>query len=285
MPRFQEALEIEPTSDAAYLGLANAYEKMSRFEDAEKTCLQAIGLRPNYWAGYNWLGAFYIGRERHAEAEKQFAQVVALSPVNARGYNNLGAALYFQGKVKEAIAAYEKSLAIRPNASALSNLGTLYFFEEGDYARAAKTFEQAVQMGPDDYRLWGNLGDARKWSGDPEGMRTAYQKALALAEAARQLDPRNAQVLADLAAYHASLGDTARAGPLMQRALKAAPKNASVLFQAAVLNELYLKQRDEALRLLERALREGAPRKEIERSPGLAELRADPRYRKLLPLK
>jgi serine/threonine-protein kinase len=283
--RFQRALEIEPTNDEAYRGLADAYDRLNRPDDAEKTYRRAIELRPNYWAGYNWLGAFYFNRGRYADAAKMFTRVVELAPENARGHNNLGGAMLALGRQKEAIVAFEKSLSIRPNANAASNLGTLYFFFQDDYARAAKAFEQALTFNSDDYTLWGNLGAARKWAGDAAGAHEAYQKAAALAEAARKLNPRDAKVLADLAEYYASLDDPARAKPLIERALNLAPDNHQVLFQAAVLNELYFQQRDAALRLLSRAVKQNHPWDEIERSPALRHLRDDPRFAELRPKK
>ena len=55
---FQHAAKLEPTSDEAYLGLGKAYEELGRFDLAETTYKQAIGLRPAIWGGYHWLGAF-----------------------------------------------------------------------------------------------------------------------------------------------------------------------------------------------------------------------------------
>jgi serine/threonine-protein kinase len=283
--RFQRALEIEPTNDEAYRSLAETYDKLLRPDDAEKTYKRAIELRPNYWASYNWLGAFYYGKGRFADAAEMFKRVVALAPESARGYNNLGAAFLSLGREKEAIPAFEKSLSIRPNASAASNLGTLYFFSMSDYPRAARAFEQALTFNQDDYGLWGNLGAARRWAGNSDGAREAYQKAATLAEAARKLNPRDARVHADLAEYYASLGEPARARPLMEQALKLDPKNHQILFQAAVLHEVYLKQRDAALQFLAEAVRQNHPWPEIERAPGLKDLRTDPRFAPLRPAK
>ena len=50
---FGVALDIEPTNDLSYLGLATAYEKLGRSEDAERTYRRAIELRPHYWGAYN----------------------------------------------------------------------------------------------------------------------------------------------------------------------------------------------------------------------------------------
>ncbi|MBI4466450.1 MAG: tetratricopeptide repeat protein [Acidobacteria bacterium] len=277
---FRRGLEIEPTSDEAYRGLGRAYEHLNQWAEAERTYKKAIEVRPHYWVGYNWLGALYFRQARYAEAARMFEQVVALAPDNHRGYYLLGAMYYFLEKPQEAIAAYERSLALRPSYQAASNLGTLYFYDLGDYARAAKAFEQAVALNNSAYKVWGNLGAARVWLGDAAGARAAFTRAVELAEAERTLNPRAAEVLGDLADYYASLGQKEKALPLLQQALKLAPDDAVMMFKAASVYE-GLGQRDKALAWLERAIRKGYSRKEIERAPGLKQLRADARYQRL----
>ena len=122
---FQHALEREPDSDDALLGLAFAYQRLGRQVDAEQTFKRAIALRPRYWAGYSRLGEFYHRVSRFADAEQMFRQVIAILPDSWRGYSNLGAELYVQGKSDAAIAAFEKSWSLRPNYQSASNLGTL----------------------------------------------------------------------------------------------------------------------------------------------------------------
>ncbi len=277
---FQRALESQPTSDDAYRGLAAAYESLGRLAEAERTYQRAIQVRPNYWAGYSWLGSFYYKQGRYAEAAEVFQQVVTLAPDNARGYSNLGAMYYLQGKTDEAIAAYEKSLAIRPNFRAASNLGTFYFYHRQDYARAAKAYEQALELNDSQYELWGFLGGARQRLGDREGARQAYAKAMKLAEAERALNPHDPQVLLDLAHYNLSLGQPEKAGRLLEQAASRAPEDAGFFFQTAVVYER-LGQRAQALAWLEKAIEKGYPWEEVERTPGLRELRSDPRFEKL----
>jgi tetratricopeptide (TPR) repeat protein len=209
-----------------------------------------------------------------------FAQVVALAPDNVRGYSNLGAMSWLQGKVPEAIAAFEKSLALRPNYRAASNLGTLYFYEQGDYARAAKAFEQALALNDSDYKVWGNLGGARQWAGDEAGAQEAFTRAVELAEAKHQVNPHDAVVLADLADYYASLDQEEKVLPLLEGALALAPDDAGLMYQAALIYE-HLGRRTEALTWLARAVGNGHSWQEIERAPALRGLRADLRFKQL----
>ncbi len=279
---FQHALTRQPDDESAYLGLAAAYRGLGQNDRAEETFRRAIALRPAYWAGYSRLGAFYYSLVRYAEAEQMFKQVVALSPDSWRGYSNLGALYYVQGRAVEAIASFERSLAIRPNYQAASNLGTLYFFEQRDYKKAADAFQRAIAISGDEYVLWGNYAAALEWSGQKEPARGAYLRAVELAEARRRVNAREASVQMSLSEYYAALGDASRAAEMMRDALALEPNNPRLLYQAAVVEEYRLSNRDESLKLLRSALDRGYSRPEIERAPALAALRNDPRFRTLL---
>jgi tetratricopeptide (TPR) repeat protein len=278
---FQHALDREPESDDALLGLAQANQRLGRQADAERTYKQAIALRPRYWSGYSRLGAFYHGIGQYADAEQMFRQVIAILPDSWRGYSNLGGELYVQGKSDQAIAAFEKSWSLRPNYQAASNLGTLYYFQKGDFQRAAAAYKRALSQDDREFVVWGNYASALHWSGDEAGAKAGYTRAIALAEEARKTNPRNARTLMSLAGYYGSLHETDRARDLMEQALALDSENSAVLYQAGELCESELHDRDRAFALLEKALSRGYQWNELERSPSLAALRRDPRFAEL----
>jgi tetratricopeptide (TPR) repeat protein/TolB-like protein len=285
LEEFQHALEREPDSDYALLGLATAFERLGRAKEAEDTYQRAIAARPRYWAGYTRLGSFYHNSGRDADAERMFRQVIAILPDSWRGYSNLGAVLYVEGKSDDAIAAFEKSWSLRPNYQAASNLGTLYYFQKGDFQRAAAAFKRALSQDDRQFVVWGNYGSALHWSGDEAGAKAAFSRAITLAEEARKTNPRNARTLMSLAGYYGSLHEIDRARDLMEQALSLDSENAAVLYQAGDLCESELHDRDRAFTLLEKALSRGYQWNELERSPSLAALRRDPRFAELRSLR
>jgi len=278
---FQHALAREPDSELARIGLATAYDKLGLATRTEETYLDAIRVRPRYWNGYSRLGAFYYTQRRYTDAERMFRQVVALNPDSWRGYANLGALLYVQGRSEDAIAAYERSLEIRPNYQAASNLGTLYYYDRGDFVRASEAFRQAVKLDEDEYVVWGNLGSSLYWAGQGADARVAYTRAAELAEQELAVNPRDAGVTMSLADYSAELGHLDRARILLERALSLAPGDSLLMVQAAVIYEHHLHERTKAFEWLGRALDTGYQWKDVERSPALASLRQDPRLEKL----
>ena len=279
--QYRRTLELEPTSDDAYGGLASAYERLNRVAEAEASFKQAIALRPGYWATYNWLGLFYMRHARYPQAAEMFSQVVTLAPDSFTGYSNLGGVRILQGKYAEAIPLLEKSLSIRPTGDASSNLAVAYF-QMRRYADSAVQFEKAVALDPSNYILWGNLGDAYYWS---EGQRTkaadAYARAIALGEEKLLLNPHDAQLLSSLAMYHAMRGERKAAMDSLDASLRLQPKAPDLLLNAGIAYQ-QLGETERALSSLERAVSLGISPELIRDTPNFDALRDNPRYISLI---
>ncbi|MBP1598064.1 MAG: serine/threonine protein kinase with repeat [Acidobacteria bacterium] len=277
---YLHALEIDPLSYEALQGLAGTYERLNKPDLAEETFKKAIQLRPDLWTCYNLLGAFYVRHGRYQDAAAQYQTVVEMAPESIWGYNNLGAANLYLGRRSEAAALFEKADSIRPDYSARSNLGRLYF-DEGRFAEAAQMFARALEINPRSRALMGNLASAYYWSGQREKAREAYRSAVEMTQAELRVNPNEAHNLSQLAIYHAMLGERSLALSELAKAVKLAPAETNVLYNAAQTYE-DLGERDKALDWLGKALRAGYSKELVERSPGMKELRGDPRYARLI---
>jgi serine/threonine protein kinase/tetratricopeptide (TPR) repeat protein len=273
----RQAIQIDPYNDRGYSELARALQATNQPKAAEATMKKAIELRPNYWSNYVRLGIFYGQHTRYQEAEMQFERVIELVPDNPLGYTNLASVYHLEGRDSDAEKMLKKSIQARPTPRAYSNLATVYFFERR-YADAVPIMEKLVADGTKDYLLWGNLGDAYRWTpGNTEKATRAYQQAIALALEAIEVNSRDAMVLSMLALYRAKLGQTTPALQSLEKALAAAPDDKTVLFNAAMVCEL-AGERARALKLIERAVIGGYSPNEIATEPELEKLRQDPKY-------
>ena len=278
---FQRALELDPVNVEAYLKMARSYEKLGKLKQAEMTYRKAIRSRPKYWVTHNNLGVFYYRQGSFEDAAKQFRKVVALTPSNFRGYNNLGG-LYFElGRLEEARQMFERSLAIESNYRAYSNLGTLYFYESR-YADAAQMYEKALQLSDVDYRVWGYLAASYYWISDKrDTARVIYKRAAHLAKQGLKVNPRDPEVLSDLADYFGMMGNRSKALSLLKQVLALKPSALGVMFR---IGEIYeqLGKRDLAIKWIGLALEKGYSLAEIKSNPFLRDLRADERFQQLL---
>jgi serine/threonine-protein kinase len=214
------------------------------------------------------------------EAIPQFEKVVALTPDNSKGYNNLGAVYLQMEQWGEAKKMFEHSLQCEGNYSAAANLGSIQLFE-GKWAMAAAQYEAALKLNDGNYAVWGNLGSAYHWAGNEPQAREVYQKAIQKGVSRLKVNPSDADVLADLAVYHAMLGDRAQALSLMEKARIANPKDASIMYRAG-LNYEHWGERDLALQWVGKALKNGYSMSTVKRSPELKKLREDPRFPQLV---
>lgn len=264
-----------------HFALGDVYTQQGRLAEAEATFRRVIEMQPGYWRGYLRLGNFYFKSNRIAESVGMFARAVSLAPDVATGYLNLGTAYYLLGDFEDAASAWTRSLELEPTRTAYMNVGSSYFFL-GRFDDAVRMYLKASELAPDDFEVWGSLGDAYRFAaGGEEQSRSAYRKAIELGERLLEINPRDENVAAPLAQYYANTGDAGRARELMTLAEAAGPDNLYVHYFAAV-TRVSLGEPELALASIERAVELGYPSELLALDAGLGELRNAAELRTLL---
>jgi serine/threonine protein kinase/tetratricopeptide (TPR) repeat protein len=281
----EAALKLDPRDPAAYRELAAAYRAEQRFGEAEQVYQKGIAARPGDWLSYSNLATFYHSRQRYADAADMFRKAIELTPDNDIAYRNLGVELIVLGRHREAEQMLKKALSLRQATLTYSNLGALYMLQ-GRYREAVPVMEQAVQLAaqerPNEYRIWGNLGDAYRYSHAPgDKSAAAYRHAIELAEAQLRNSASDASHLSLLANYHAKLGEKSMAEERIETAIRYSPTDGPVRFRASIVYTL-LGAIDRALDELAAAISFGYSVEEIRLAPELAVLKSHPRYNSLI---
>jgi len=281
LAHLEAALRADPRDAAAYRELASVYRGQKRFEEAVAVYERAIRARPNDWMTHADFARFLYGQQRLSEAAAEYRKVIDLSPDNHLGYRNLGGVLHDMGDDAQAEQMLLKAQALHATARGLSNLGTVYM-TQGRYREAVQALagasELAATEAPNDYLIWGNLGDAR-WlaAGRLEDGRPAWRHAAEVAEGRLARRPDDADLLAVLAEYYAKLGERVLARERVGSALEHAPDSAFIHYQAGVVHAL-LDEPGEAIAELQVALRHGDVATQIQQAPELRGLRASPGF-------
>jgi tetratricopeptide (TPR) repeat protein len=277
---FQKALQLEPASDRASMGLAKAYEKLNQPDKAEAVYQQGVALHPNNPRAYDGLGAFYFRTGDYAKAELMFRTATEKDPQSFRSYSNLAAALMSQEKDAEAVVVLKKSIALRPTADGYSNLG-IALFRVRQFDDAANEFRRSLQIAPDAYDSWSYLGDAEYYGGHRDQAMKDYIKALELARAQLRASPNDSSILGDLAGMYSMLNNGPQAVDFMNRALAINHSDNGLMFNAALLyNQLH--QTGPALEWLGKALQAGYSPSVVAKAPALDNLHSNPRYQQLM---
>jgi serine/threonine protein kinase/tetratricopeptide (TPR) repeat protein len=280
--QYQRSLDLDRNSDETLRLLAEAYQKQGKASAAEEAYRKAVSLRPNYWDVYNAFGSFYYNQARYADAEAMFQKAIKLAPLNFRGYSNLGAIYLLLGRYEEAVNALQQSSALRPTFEAYGNLGAAYFYMRR-YQESAENLQRALTIDDKDWLNWGNLGDTLyQIPSRRQDALGAYRKAIELAQARLEVNPKDSFILAFTADYYAMLDQEQKAREQLTRALEIAPKDAEVLFRAAILQN-HFGQADKTIDLLNKSVAAGYSKTVIRDTPDFDHLKNDPRFRALLP--
>jgi serine/threonine protein kinase/tetratricopeptide (TPR) repeat protein len=229
---FQLALGLEATNEEAAIGLATAYEHEGKITEAEKAYQQAIQAHPNSRRSYNEFGAFYRRRNDYDKALQMYAKVTQIAPDWYGTYVNIGAIYVETGQYEKAIDPLKKSITIRPSYAGYVNLGASYFGLQR-FDEAAAAYEEAAKLDPQQYVIWGNLGDALYRSGKKDQSAAPLHKAIDLAEADLKVNPRDPDALSSTAGYYAELGDHQHTVTYLAQALQFGHNDKDVLLEAA----------------------------------------------------
>jgi serine/threonine protein kinase/tetratricopeptide (TPR) repeat protein len=268
-----------PHSDMAHRELGRMHRAAKHPAQAEASYRTAIDLNPNSWANYNAYGAFLVAHDRLDDAESAFRAAINRAPGNARAWSNLGAVQSARGRYADAERSLEKAVSLYEHGPSLSNLATLRYRVNRQYAEAARLFERAVAVAPRDYRIWRNLSSAYYCApGDRERAATPLETTAALLDEVLALEPRNAEAVSMLASVRAMQGQRDAAARLVARAAALQPADPQVVpsLTAGVME--LIGDRDAALRHVGDAFAAGVDAFEFESDPCLTQLIADPRY-------
>ncbi len=207
-------------------------------------------------------------------------RVIELTPDNATAYSNLGAVYMDVGDAKSneaAEAAFKKSLQLAPKYEAYSNLGYLYFLQKR-YGDAVQAFRQALTLNDKDWRVWANLLISYQWLKDDTNIGPARDKARAAIEQELTVTPQNAQAHALLSTYYAQENLREKALSQVHTALALEPKDGNVLANVAETYET-LGDRKRAIEYARDSVANGYDLGGLETQPALQPVLADPNFR------
>ena len=273
---FQKAIDRNPASDEAVLGLARAQERQGDAAAAERTYLRAVQLRPQYWATHTWLGTFYRDRARYPEAAAQYEQAVSLTPDNPAAYFILGSLNVYLGRYENAIASFKRSIDLGPTAAAYSNWGMTYY-RMRRFNEAVGRLESARAIAPNNFRVLGNLARAQYWQGDKAKATGTCDKVIALAGDELGVNAKNVDAHLLVAECYARRGDRTHVVEHISAATAAADTDPHAGFFVAMLfNELG--DRAQAFEWLRRSAGLGLPRAELDSWIDIDNLRQDPAF-------
>ncbi|NNK31633.1 MAG: tetratricopeptide repeat protein, partial [Xanthomonadales bacterium] len=233
----ERAFEIDSLSLLALIERGLVRAAQGRLDEAQTDLRRAAEADPAYWPAQTSLFNFYYGDsnapDRYEQALRAAVQAAAIRPDLAASWNNVGSAHYMLGDYRQAADAWKKSLEIEPTRTGFTNTGLALAYD-GQFAEAAAMQEKAAELAPQDYRVWGRLGEALNHLPGAEARAAeAFRRAVPLARDRLEINPEDWRTRAYLATYLAWLGELEEAAELSGNALSASERHPEALLCAA----------------------------------------------------
>ncbi|MBV9678063.1 MAG: winged helix-turn-helix domain-containing protein [Acidobacteriaceae bacterium] len=281
---FEEAIRKDPTFAPAYLGVAKAYQNLSRIlvgappgEMRPRSMLaarKALELDPELAEAHAILAAGYQRLYQWSEAEAEYRQALQLGPNDAAAHIGFANWLLCQGRLEEALAWARRARELDPLGTTGINIGWILFHARR-YDEAIRELRSVLAVHPDSAFAHWYLGFALIAKGQPE-------EALPELERTASLMHRSPGSLELLATAEAHAGRRTEALRLINE-LKQNRQKGYIPAGALINPYLALHDYNEAFSWFERAYAEQSGILQfLKVHPFFDPLRGDPRFEDLV---
>jgi adenylate cyclase len=297
LPQEKQAIERRGTASAEahdlYLMARQIYVTNQEFDERSaqaivRMCTRATEIDPRYaqaWAmtamGYRSLRALGVETDEDMVATER---ALALDPDLVEAHAVKAYILLLNDDTDAAAAETAIALQLDAESYEANRSAARLNYQLHRYEDAIRLFERAMSLMETDVNSAAMSMSCYAALGDAAGIRRSAEQALKRAEAILGRDPNNSGVLGYSAVALAALGDGERAKPRMNRALLMDPDNFSMLYNFACALSVYLKDKDAALEMLDRAFKKisEAFLPYAKGDPDFGFLREDPRYQAMV---
>jgi tetratricopeptide (TPR) repeat protein len=180
---YKKAIELDATSMAAYVSLAELYRATGKLDQAIKEYEGVIAKNPKWVPGYLLLGMIHESQKDYVKAQASYEAALKVEPKFAPAANNLAYILSEQGgDLDQALAYAETAHELAPNdPSVADTLGWIYYKKQ-IYLKAVDFLKDAAAKLPDNPVVQYHFGMAQFKKGDTIGAKKNLQAALKLSD-------------------------------------------------------------------------------------------------------
>jgi TolB-like protein/Tfp pilus assembly protein PilF len=286
---FERAIEKDPKYALAYSGLADCHVLLPVYPElgtyprdempkALAAAQKAVELDDTLAEAHTSLGRALASDLQLSAAISEFKRAIELNPSYATARQWFGECLQSQGHVKDALAELKRAQEVDPLSLVNNALVGFALDTIGQSDEAIAQLRRTIEMDPSFANSHAMLGNVLEHKGQLEEASVEYEKANSL-----NADPIN---LAQLARAYFLVGRKAEAQQLWDK-LKSLSQQQYVPAYSMALVQLAFRDKDEAIRLLEKSFEDHAPFDSSDLGWILIDhrldpLRNDPRFKKLV---
>jgi tetratricopeptide (TPR) repeat protein len=271
---FEQALAKDPNYAKAHAGIADCWSFLAddwvvpdeAYPKAKAAAMRALDLDPSLAEAFTAMGRVLSWYEwDFPGAERELAKAVKLNPNSAEAHFVYGSTLPCVGKLDEAIEEMRQALILDPLSPLYCRwIGRFQLFA-GNYDATIEQAKKTLEMVPDYYQAFLDLGAAHLGKGNPEKGLEWYQRAQSLGSSVRSYDAHLVRALA-------ALGQEEEAAAILER-LEQEGKEHYLRAEIVAMGYTAVGDLDRAFACLDEALQ--------ARSAGLIYVHVDPSYEPL----
>lgn len=248
---YQAAVDANPEYSAAVDSLARVYADLDKGAESVALYRGQVELKPDDLDARNSLLDALTAAGMYDEAEAEAKEILLRDPKNVGAYRNLSRLYFAQGKNAMSKLCSEKAKTLAEGDSGIYNNLGVTFLVMGDEPAAITEFKMARKLNPNDVEANLNLGWVALNSGD-------YLLARECFDAATSAQPGNVDAKLGLAIALRGAKEYDRAAEIYDQILTADPENSTAYFNAATLQEKYIKDYKKALKYLDEYIKVNA---------------------------
>ncbi len=254
---FSHAIDLDPDYALAYAGLADCFSFIYMYADS------AVSIR--------------------LQAETNSRLAMQLAPNLALVHASRGLALSYSTRQNEAEQAFDRAVELDPKLFDAYYFHGRYAFTKGKLKKAARLFEKATEVRPDDYQALALLAQVYRALGLEKQRNEARSRTLDVIEKRLQTSPNDARALCFGSVNLIESGQTEKGMEWLERAKTSQSNDALNLYNVACVYST-IGEVEDALDCLEKSVRKGMA--EIDwmmNDSDLDNLREHPRFKALIP--
>lgn len=241
---YRKAYETDPNYEPALFSLARVLTAQDKSDQAIELYRAVAAKNPGNIEARNDLVSALIAGGRYDEALAESQEILRQKSDDPTVYRNLSALYYAQKNYSLSQLTAEKALLLNAgDPGVYNNMGVTYLIQ-GDEAAAIEKFRTAIKLQSTNFEANINLGFVALNSGD-------YALAKTCFDAATSSNPSSLDAKLGLAVAQRGLKDYKAAGDLYDQIIAANPQFDAAYFNAATLNERYVKDFAKAQKYLQ----------------------------------
>jgi tetratricopeptide (TPR) repeat protein len=182
LAEFTEALRIDPFNQAAYLGMAQAYQMLGESGLVQDVMLEALTLEPASSQVHFIFGELLAQQNELSAAEAEIRTGLNQNGYDVDGYNLLTTVLLARFRLEEALEVVEEGLDLNPDHPITQQLYASLLVLNDRAEEAIPFLEKALEMDPHNGELLLYTSLALRDVGDFEGAATSLTTYISIQE-------------------------------------------------------------------------------------------------------